>query len=108
MTACRHFCMWFLTGLFVCPSITLASEDLNLERRPLRVVTYNLLHDGPASGFLNGDTRLEERLDIAIRELRALDPDILAILGESGCAMMNGAKAVESGRALPTIQGRLS
>lgn len=47
--------------------------------RPLRVVTYNVLHDGAGSGFLDGDTHLEARLQIAIRELQALDPDILAI-----------------------------
>jgi endonuclease/exonuclease/phosphatase family metal-dependent hydrolase len=47
--------------------------------RPLRVVTFNLLHDGAASGFFDGGTRLEERLDMAIRELNALDPDIVAV-----------------------------
>ena len=46
---------------------------------PLRVVTYNLLHDGAGSGFLDGRTHLEERLDMAIRELKALDPDIVAL-----------------------------
>jgi len=47
--------------------------------RPLRVATYNLLHDGPGSGFFNGSTYLEDRLEMAIRELKALDPDILAV-----------------------------
>src|SRR5438132_7579008 len=47
--------------------------------RPLRVVTYNLLHDGPGSGFFNGSTYLEDRLEMAIRELKTLDPDILAV-----------------------------
>jgi len=47
--------------------------------RPLRVVTYNLLHDGAGSGFLDGRTHLEERLDMAIRELKALDPDVVAL-----------------------------
>ena len=47
--------------------------------KPLRVVTYNLLHDGAASGFLDGRTHLEERLDMAIRELKTLDPDIIAL-----------------------------
>ena len=48
-------------------------------RRPLRVVTYNLLHDGAGSGFLDGRTHLEDRLDMAIRELKALDPDVVAL-----------------------------
>ena len=47
--------------------------------RPLRVITFNLLHDGAASGFFDGRTRLEERLDMAIRELKGLDPDIVAV-----------------------------
>ena len=36
--------------------------------RPLRVATYNLLHDGPGSGFFKGSTYLEDRLEMAIRE----------------------------------------
>ena len=47
--------------------------------RSLRVVTYNLLHDGAGSGFLDGRTHLEERLDMAIRELKALDPDVITL-----------------------------
>lgn len=47
--------------------------------RALRVVTYNLLHDGAGSGFFDGRTRLDERLDMAIRELKALDPDVVAL-----------------------------
>jgi endonuclease/exonuclease/phosphatase family metal-dependent hydrolase len=45
----------------------------------LRVVTYNLLHDGADSGFLNGKTHLKERLEMATRELKTLDPDIIAV-----------------------------
>ena len=56
-----------------------ASANRHGEVRPLRVVTYNLLHDGPGSGFLIGDTQLEERLEVAIRELKRLDPDIVAV-----------------------------
>jgi endonuclease/exonuclease/phosphatase family metal-dependent hydrolase len=47
--------------------------------RPLRVVTYNLLHGGPASGFMGDETHLEARLEMAIRELAALEPDIVAL-----------------------------
>src|SRR5690242_21830375 len=47
--------------------------------RPFRVVTYNLLHDGAGSGFVDGRTHLEERLDMAIRELKALNPDVVAV-----------------------------
>jgi endonuclease/exonuclease/phosphatase family metal-dependent hydrolase len=46
---------------------------------PLRVITYNLLPGGPASGFMDDDTHLEARLEMAIRELAALEPDIVAL-----------------------------
>ncbi|MGH7278306.1 MAG: endonuclease/exonuclease/phosphatase family protein [Candidatus Rokuibacteriota bacterium] len=47
--------------------------------RPLRIVTYNILHGGPASGFSDGGTHLPQRLAMAIRALTALDPDIVAL-----------------------------
>lgn len=43
----------------------------------LRILTYNLLHDGPSSGFFENGTHLEERLDMTIQELRRLQPDII-------------------------------
>jgi endonuclease/exonuclease/phosphatase family metal-dependent hydrolase len=65
-----------LSTLLLFATAAAANED---SVRPLRVVTYNLLHDGAASGFFDGRTHLEERLDMAIRELKALDPDIVAV-----------------------------
>ena len=47
--------------------------------RPLRVVTYNLLHAGAASSFKDDESHLKVRLEIAIRELQALDPDVIAL-----------------------------
>jgi endonuclease/exonuclease/phosphatase family metal-dependent hydrolase len=79
MIARLCFSMLFITGLLISPSIGQASADGKAALRPLRVVTYNLLHDGPGSGFLTGDTRLEERLEMVIRELQGLDPDIVAV-----------------------------
>ena len=61
--------------ILACP-VFAGSED---GVRPLRVVTYNLLHDGPGSGFIEGSTYLEDRLEMAIRELKTLDLDILAV-----------------------------
>jgi len=46
---------------------------------PLRVVTFNLLHGGATSGFTGNDHALERRLAIVSRELRALDPDVVAL-----------------------------
>jgi Metal-dependent hydrolase len=69
----------FVAALLLCLSAGQASAGSEDGVRPLRVVTYNLLHDGAGSGFLGGDTRLEERLEMAIRELQTLDPDIVAV-----------------------------
>ena len=45
----------------------------------LRILTYNLLHDGPWSGFFENGTHLEERLDMTLQELRRLQPDVIAL-----------------------------
>jgi endonuclease/exonuclease/phosphatase family metal-dependent hydrolase len=72
-------CRWplFTVCLFLfTPAGTAAGEDTSA---PLRVLTYNVLHDGPWSGFIDQGTDLEERLDMTIRELKALQPDIIAL-----------------------------
>ena len=76
------------TGLLVSTLFAGAPEP-NGHVRPLRVVTYNLLHDGAASGFVDGRTHLDERLEMTIRELKALDPDIVA-LQEASDSRMHG------------------
>ena len=45
----------------------------------LRVVTFNLLHGGPASGLSGDDQHLDDRLAIVARELRAVGPDIVGL-----------------------------
>jgi endonuclease/exonuclease/phosphatase family metal-dependent hydrolase len=47
--------------------------------RPLRVVTYNVLHGGPTSGFKDDGSHLQARLEMVIRELEVLGPDIVAL-----------------------------
>lgn len=47
--------------------------------RPLRVVSFNLLHGGPASGLRGDGQRLELRLETVAQQLRALDPDLVAL-----------------------------
>jgi endonuclease/exonuclease/phosphatase family metal-dependent hydrolase len=47
--------------------------------RPLRVVSYNLLHGGPALGRDYDGQRLEERLVMATDALRRLAPDLLGV-----------------------------
>lgn len=47
--------------------------------RPLRVVTLNLLHAGPWSGWRGDTTALETRLRMVTEELRGLAPDVIAV-----------------------------
>lgn len=45
----------------------------------LRVVTFNLLHGGPASGLSGDDDHLDDRLALVARELREVAPDIVGL-----------------------------
>lgn len=70
--------------LVVCSLVTCLTNEpvaAAAQNQPaqLRVLTYNLLHDGPWSGFFENGTHLEERLDMTIQELRRLQPDIIAL-----------------------------
>jgi len=57
-----------------------AKAEVGREDSPaLRVLTYNLLHDGAWSGFFDNGTHLEERLEMVIRELQRLQPDVIAL-----------------------------
>jgi endonuclease/exonuclease/phosphatase family metal-dependent hydrolase len=47
--------------------------------RPLRIVTFNMLHGGPWSEWTGDDQALERRLEMVAAELEALDPDIVAL-----------------------------
>ena len=76
----RHrFVLRLFLPLLLLPFWTVTSTMAQDPGRPLRVVTYNLLHGGPLSGFKDDGSHLEARLDMAIRELKALDPDIVAL-----------------------------
>ncbi len=55
------------------------AEPGHEESSQLRVLTYNLLHDGPWSGFFENGTHLEERLDMTIQELQRVQPDVIAL-----------------------------
>jgi endonuclease/exonuclease/phosphatase family metal-dependent hydrolase len=70
--------LWTVFAAFLLPSIT-ALAATEVKPRPLRVITYNLLHDGPTSGFFTNGTYLEERLDMVVREFKQLDADIIAL-----------------------------
>ena len=66
---------------------------------PLRVVTFNLLHGGPSSGWRGTGVHLEERLALVTGELRALAPDIVG-LQEASIARGRGNVAARLGTAL--------
>ncbi|HEV8583784.1 MAG TPA: endonuclease/exonuclease/phosphatase family protein [Methylomirabilota bacterium] len=65
----------------------------------LRVVTFNLLHGGPASGWRGDGEHLEERLALVTREFAALEPDVVG-LQEASIARGHGNVAARLGTAL--------
>ena len=72
------------------------------EERPLRLVTFNVLHGGPWSGFTGDDLQLESRLAMIIEGLRALDPDVVA-LQESPITRRRGDVAARIAQALGLV-----
>ncbi|MBH0202285.1 MAG: hypothetical protein HP496_08325 [Nitrospira sp.] len=69
---------WLAAILLLCSPATQAEQGRG-NSPPLRVLTYNLLHDGAWSGFFESGTHLEERLDMTIQELQRLQPDVIAL-----------------------------
>ena len=65
----------------------------------LRVVTFNLLHGGPWSGLVGNGADLNERFEIAVAQLAALRPDVVA-LQEASVGGGRGNVAERLGRAL--------
>ncbi|HEU5197146.1 MAG TPA: endonuclease/exonuclease/phosphatase family protein [Methylomirabilota bacterium] len=81
-------------GLVAAAPVATAAED-----RPLRVVTFNLLHGGPWSGLTGRDDHLEARLALIAAQLRALEPDVVA-LQESPVSRWRGDVAARLAEAL--------
>jgi endonuclease/exonuclease/phosphatase family metal-dependent hydrolase len=69
---------WLAAILLLCTPAAHAEEGRQ-DAPALRVLTYNLLHDGPWSGFFESGTHLAERLDMTIQELQRLQPDVIAL-----------------------------
>lgn len=67
--------------------------------RPLRVVTFNLLHGGPASGWFHDGHALERRLELTAEGLRALDADVVG-LQEASSGLRRGVVAERLARRL--------
>jgi endonuclease/exonuclease/phosphatase family metal-dependent hydrolase len=75
------------------------SADAMEVARPLRVVTFNLFHGGPSSGWFGDGDALEERLAMVTEELRALGPDVVA-LQEASVGWGRGKVAARVAEAL--------
>jgi endonuclease/exonuclease/phosphatase family metal-dependent hydrolase len=79
--------------------VVVHASPARAEERPLRFVTFNLLHGGPWSSYTGDDLQLESRLAMIIEGLRALDPDVVA-LQESPVTRRRGDVAARIARAL--------
>lgn len=88
----RRVCL--LLGLVIAAPVAVGAEE-----RPLRLVTFNLLHGGPWSSFTGDDQELEPRLAMTIEQLRALAPDVVA-LQESSVTRRRGDVAARIAVAL--------
>ena len=76
----RFVCMRVVVGLAVMLAamvcVPAAASD---ERAPLTVLSHNVLHGGPWSGFAGDGQRLERRMDLIADEMAALNPDVVAL-----------------------------
>jgi endonuclease/exonuclease/phosphatase family metal-dependent hydrolase len=88
-----------LRGLLLGLLIAGGAAAAEAQERPLRLVTFNLLHPGPWSRFTGDDSQLEARLPLIVEDLRALDPDVVA-LQESPITRRNGDVAARIAHAL--------
>ena len=66
-------------GLLLGLALTAGPTTADAASAVLRVVTFNLLHGGPASGLWGEDHHVDARLDLVVRELRAVDPDVVGL-----------------------------
>jgi endonuclease/exonuclease/phosphatase family metal-dependent hydrolase len=71
-----------IAGLALCAvlaSSAAAESQPAPAGRTIRVVTFNMFHGGAASGLTGDDGLLARRLELAIWQLRALAPDVVAL-----------------------------
>jgi endonuclease/exonuclease/phosphatase family metal-dependent hydrolase len=83
----------------VVAGLLLATTAGQSQAETLRVVTFNLLHGGPWSGVIGNGADLNERFEIAVAQLAALRPDVVA-LQEASVGGGRGNVAERLGRAL--------
>jgi endonuclease/exonuclease/phosphatase family metal-dependent hydrolase len=66
----------FVALLAATACVPAAASD---QRASLTVLTHNVLHGGPWSGFAGDGQRLERRMDLVADALAALRPDVVAL-----------------------------
>ena len=69
--------VWFLAFVFF--SMATGSPAMAQAAPPLKCVTFNVLHGGVFSGLRGNGQDLDGRLEIAVEEFRALQPDIIGL-----------------------------
>ncbi len=95
-----------LLGLLLGLVIAGGPAAAGAQDRPLRVVTFNVLHGGPWSSFTGDDLDLERRLAMIVQDLHALDPDVVA-LQESPVTRRHGDVArIAQALGLTRVQAR--
>jgi endonuclease/exonuclease/phosphatase family metal-dependent hydrolase len=65
-------------AFFLAVTVGLAGATTD-ETKPLRIVTFNLLHGGPWSEWTGEDQQLERRFQMVATELQRLQPDVVAL-----------------------------
>jgi endonuclease/exonuclease/phosphatase family metal-dependent hydrolase len=85
-------------ALVVAAAVLLTSASV-VRAETVRVVSFNLFHGGPTSGWFGDGHRLEERLDLVRAELRTLAPDVIG-LQEASAAWGRGDIAARLAGAL--------
>lgn len=70
--------LWIACFLLTYLATEPAAAASQSQRAQLRILTYNLPHDGPRSGFFENGTNLKQRLDMTVQELQRLQPSVIA------------------------------
>ncbi len=71
--------MIVVSMIVVRANATCAVPDAPPAPRPLRFVSFNMLHGGMSSGLWGDGERLDARLDAAATSLAALEPDVIGL-----------------------------
>jgi endonuclease/exonuclease/phosphatase family metal-dependent hydrolase len=65
--------------VLICFVLLVACDAMAESVRPLKCVTFNLLHGGVFSGLRGDGQDLDRRLEMVVQELRALEVDVIGL-----------------------------